>query len=210
MKLTVNVFLTLDGVMQGPGGAHEDPTGGFTRGGWLVPHIDEDFGEIVDRWFAAGDAILLGRTTYDLMSQYWPLVTDPGDTTATALNERPKFVVSSTLADPKWANTTVVCGDAVEAVRTLKEQLGAGELQVHGSAQLAAALHNAGLVDQYRLLIFPVCVGAGKRLFGDQGPGIGFEVTESDTTQAGVTYVSLRPTTFQSGLVEVIDGRDSM
>ncbi len=210
MKLTVNTFMTLDGVMQGPGGAGEDPTGGFTRGGWLVPYVDEGFGEVVDRWFAAGDAVLLGRTTYDLMSAFWPLVTDPEDTTAAALNGRAKYVVSNTMAEPAWANTTVVSGDAVERVRALKEELGEGELQVHGSAQLAAALHEAGLVDEYRLLVFPVCVGAGKRLFQGDGPGVGFEVAETRTTAAGVTYLNLRPTEFQSGVVRIVDGKDTV
>ena len=209
MKLTANVFLTLDGVMQGPGGAQEDPTGGFTRGGWLVPHLDEGFGEVVDQWFDAGDAVLLGRTTYDLMSAYWPGVTDPQDSTASALNNRPKYVVSNTLTAPSWNNTSIISGDAVAGVRALKEELGEGELQVHGSAQLAASLHEAGLIDEYRLLIFPVCVGAGKRLFQEQGPEVGFEVTESRTTPAGVTYLCFRPTSFQSGLIQIIDGKDT-
>ena len=209
MKLTVNTFITLDGVMQGPGSADEDPTGGFTRGGWLVPYVDEGFGEVVDQWFAAGDAVLLGRTTYDLMSGFWPEVTDPEDTTAAALNGRSKYVVSNTLTEPGWGNTIVVSGDAVEQVRALKEELGEGELQVHGSAQLAAALHEAGLVDEYRLLVFPVCVGEGKRLFQGHGPGMGFEVAESRTTPAGVTYLNLRPTAFRSGVVELVDGKDT-
>lgn len=106
MILTVNAFLTLDGVMQGPGGSQEDPSGGFTRGGWLVPHIDQGFGEVVDQWFASGDAVLLGRTTYELMSGYWPQVTDPEDTTAAALNSRPKYVVSNTLTGPAWNRDT--------------------------------------------------------------------------------------------------------
>lgn len=210
MKLTVNTFVTLDGVMQGPGGAEEDPTGGFTRGGWLVPHVDEGFGEIVDRWFQAGDAVLLGRTTYDLMSAFWPHVTDPDDATAAALNGRPKYVVSNTLTDPAWENTTVISGDVVQGVQALKKNLGEGELQVHGSAQLAATLHEAGLVDEYRLLVFPVCVGAGKRLFQENGPAVGFDVAESRTTAAGVTHLRLLPTAFQAGLVQVIDGKDTV
>lgn len=210
MKLTVNTFLTLDGVMQGPGGADEDTAGGFTRGGWLVPHVDEGFGEVVDGWFKAGDAVLLGRTTYDLMSAFWPQVTDPDNATAVALNERPKYVASHTLKDPTWKHTTVLSGDTVEAVRALKAELGEGELQVHGSAQLAATLHEAALVDEYRLLIFPVCVGAGKRLFSETAPATGFEVVESRTTGAGVTSLVLRPRLFQAGLVEVEDGKETV
>lgn len=100
-------------------------------------------------------------------------------------------------------------GYVVERVLALKEELGDGELQVHGSAQLAATLHEAGLIDEYRLLVFPVCVGEGKRLFQGQGPGMGFEVAESRTTPAGVTYLNLRPTPFRSGLVELVDGKDT-
>ncbi|RMB61916.1 dihydrofolate reductase family protein [Tessaracoccus antarcticus] len=210
MKLTVNTFVTLDGVMQGPGGAEEDPTGGFTQGGWLVPYVDEGFGQVVDQWFAAGDAVLLGRTTYDLMSAFWPLVTDPENATATALNDRQKYVVSHSLTDPGWQNTTVLTGDVVESVRALKEELGEGELQVHGSAQLAATLHEAGLVDEYRLLVFPVCVGPGKRLFREQAPPVGFEVVDSRSTEAGVTHLVLRPTAFRSGVVGIEDGRETV
>ena len=210
MKLTVNAFTTLDGVMQGPGGAEEDRTGGFDRGGWVVPYIDEGFGQVVDQWFAAGDAVLLGRRTYELMSQYWPHVSDPADTTAAALNGRPKYVFSSTLSEPSWANTKVVTGVAIDAVRALKNELGEGELQIHGSAQLATALHEAGLVDEYRLLVFPVCVGVGKRLFNERGPGLSFEVAESRVTGAGVTYLRLLPAPFQSGVVELVDGKDTV
>lgn len=210
MQLTVNTFITLDGVIQGPGGADEDRTGGFNRGGWLIPYVDDGFGEIVDQWFAAGDAVLLGRTTYELMSAFWPQVTDPGNATAVALNGREKYVVSSTLTDPTWEHTTVVSGDVLDGVRALKDQLGEGELQVHGSAQLAATLHEAGLVDHYRLLVFPVCVGAGKRLFHEQAPAAGFEVAESRSTAAGVTYLALRPTSFQTGVAGVADGKETV
>ena len=210
MKLTVNIFTTLDGVIQGPGGAGEDTSGGFIRGGWLVPHVDDGFGEIVDQWFAAGDAVLLGRTTYELMSAFWPQVADPGNATATALNQRPKYVVSNKLTNPSWQNTTVLAGDPVERVKALKEGQAEGELQVHGSAQLAATLHEAGLVDEYRLLVFPVCVGPGKRLFRDGAPAEGFEVIDSRVTSAGVTYLALRPTGFRSGAVGVADGKETV
>ena len=210
MKLTVNTFITLDGVMQGPGGAEEDRTGGFSRGGWLVPYIDEGFGEVVDQWFAAGDAVLLGRTTYDLMSAFWPRVTDPNDATAVALNGRPKYVVSATMTDPTWEHTTVISGDVVTKVKALKNGLGEGELQVHGSAQLAATLHEAGLVDEYRLLVFPVCVGPGKRLFSEQATAIGFEVVDTRTTPAGVTHLVLRPSSFQTGAIGIADGKETM
>src|SRR5579872_6443147 len=131
MKLTVHEFLTLDGVMQGPGGAAEDTTGGFSRGGWLIPYADEDFGVIVSSWFSQAEAILLGRTTYTLMHGYWSQVTDQDNVVAAALNGRPKYVASATLRDPEWQHTTVLSGDITDQVRRLKERPG-GELQVHG------------------------------------------------------------------------------
>ena len=208
MKLTVHTFLTQDGVMQGPGGAEEDPSSGFTRGGWLIPYADEDMGSIVDSWFARAEAILFGRTTFEMMRAFWPEVTDPDDAAATALNSLPKYVVSSTLRDPGWAGTTVIAGDdGLAAVRELKARPG-GELQVHGSAQLAASLHAAGLVDEYRLLVFPVAVGAGKRLFTEDAPPSGFTLVESRVTSTGAVYTAFAPAPFSSGEVTVEDGRE--
>jgi dihydrofolate reductase len=207
MKLTVHEFVTLDGVVQGPGGAEEDTTGGFRHGGWLVPHLDDDFGRIVEGWFREADEILLGRTTYDLMSGFWPEVTDPDDTVAAALNGLPKHVVSATLTDPTWSGTKVVTGDLVEAVRALKERPGR-ELQVHGSWQLVRALHDAGLVDEYRLLVFPVVLGEGKRLFGDGAVASGFTLVDSRVTSTGVTHQMLRPKPFAAGSIGLEDGRE--
>jgi dihydrofolate reductase len=207
MELTVHTFVTLDGVMQGPGGAEEDPSGGFTRGGWLVPHVDQDFGEIVSSWFTRADAILLGRTTFMAMRGYWTQVTDPGNPVGVALNGLPKYLVSSSVTDPEWGDTTVLSGDPIEQVRRLKEQPGR-ELQVHGSWQLVRALHSAGLVDEYRVLTFPVTVGAGKRLFEGDAPAMGFRVLESRATGAGVTYATLAPAEFITGVVAVEEGRE--
>ena len=198
---------TLDGVMQGPGGAEEDRSGGFARGGWLVPHVDQDFGEIVSSWFARAEAILLGRNTFMAMRGYWTQVTDPDNPAAVALNGLPKYLVSSTVTEPDWGDTTVLSGDPIEQVRRLKDQPG-GEFQVHGSWQLASALHAAGLVDEYRLLTFPVTVGAGKRLFADDAPASGFRLIESRTTSAGVTYASLAPSEFITGVVSVEEGKE--
>ncbi len=196
MRITVHTFLTLDGVMQGPGGRDEDPRDGFANGGWMVPFADPDFGEIVESWFARIDAVLLGRTTYGLMQPYWSTVTDPDNVVARVLNHGRKYVVSTTMQQADWGNTTIL--RSLDAVRELKAQDG-GELQVHGSAALATALHAAGLVDEYRLVTFPVTVGAGKRLFTGEAPASGYEVLASRTTSAGATYVELRPTSFQGG-----------
>jgi len=207
MRLTVHTFLTLDGVMQGPGGPEEDTSGGFTAGGWVVPYGDEAFGEIVTGWFARTDALLFGRTTFDLMKAFWPQVTDPDDAVAAKLNAAPKYVVSSTLTEPGWEPTTILTGDPVDAVARLKEQPG-GELQVHGCAQLAATLHAAGLVDEYRLIVFPVTVGAGKRLFTPEAPPSGFRLLETRVTPSGAVYSALEPAPFVRGDVTVEEGAE--
>jgi len=209
MRLTVHTFLTVDGVMQGPGGPDEDTTGGFTRGGWLVPFVDEDFGAIVDAWFARAEAILLGRTTYTMMYDYWSQITDPDNLVAAKLNGQPKYVASATLRDPGWQHTTVLSGDVIERVRELKQQPG-DELQVHGSCGLAQALHQAGLVDEYRLLVAPVTIGAGKRLFTEDAPVSGYTLVESSTTGRGAVYSALRPTSFEVGRFGVEGGREAV
>ena len=207
MRLTVNTFLTIDGVMQGPGGASEDPSGGFTRGGWIVPYADQDMGEIVESWFARAEAILLGRNTFTMMREYWTQVTDPDNAVAAGLNGLPKYVVSSTLSEPDWGDTTVLSGDVIREVTKLKDQPGE-ELQVHGSAALAGTLHAAGLVDEYRLLTFPVAVGAGKRLFTEDAPPLGFRLLDSRTTSSGAVYAALAPTSFEVGTAEVVEGKE--
>lgn len=208
MRLTVNTFVTLDGVMQGPGAPDEDRSGGFGQGGWVMPSIDEDFGRIVDGWFAQADALLLGRTTYEIFSAYWPRVTDPDNRVATALNTLPKHVVASRLEDPSWEHTSVVSGDVAAGVRAIKDQPGR-ELQVHGSCGLIHTLHDAGLVDEYRLVIAPVVLGAGKKLFPEGGAPQGFELVASDRTSTGCLYAVLRPTgAVQVATATVEDGRD--
>ena len=209
MKLTLHTFLTVDGVMQGPGGADEDASGGFTHGGWLVPFADQDMGTIVNRWFEKADGILLGRNTYDAMFPYWSQVTDPDNTAGVKLNAQPKYVASSTLRDPKWHNTTVLSGDVIEQVAELKNQPG-DELQVHGSWALARSLHRAGLIDEYRLLVFPVAVGRGKRLFTGDAPATGFRLTDSATTSTGAVYSALTPAPLEVGTAEVVAGKEAV
>lgn len=197
MLLSVNAFVSLDGVMQGPGNPDEDRSGGFDRGGWLVPHASTHTNQVVESWFRTADAFLFGRTSYRLLGGYWPHVTEPDDLIATALNTLPKYVVSATLTDDEadWSPTTVLRGDPLDDIRRLKERPG-GELQVHGSWQLVRALHRAGLVDVYRLLQFPVVVGTGKRLFPDGSTPATFATDEesSRVLPGGVVSLTLRPT----------------
>lgn len=209
MLLTVNAFLSLDGVMQGPGGAEEDTTGNFARGGWLMPHFDADTGAVVDGWFARTEALLLGRTTYELMQPHWSQVTDPDDHVAATLNNGPKYLVSTTMQESAapWKNTTIL--RSTEDVRGVKDQPG-GELQVHGSLALARSLHDAGLVDEYRLIVFPVVVGQGRRLFGDGCVPSGFSVVSHSITSTGAVALTLRPVPFTTGMVTVEDGRDTI
>lgn len=209
MRLVVHEFLTLDGVMQSPGGADEDPSGAFKRGGWIVPLADEGMGEIVSKWFKRADAILLGRTTYTAMEGYWSQVDDPDNAVGLALNNLPKYLVSSTIDRPAWHNTTVLKDNPLKSIAELKAKPG-GELQVHGSWQLARALQSAGLVDEYRLLIFPVTVGAGKRLFDDASPANGFRVLTAGTTPGGAAHLVVEPQPFATGELEVVDGRESV
>lgn len=208
MRLTVHAFVTLDGVMQGPGSPGEDTSGGFTRGGWTVPFSDADFGRIVDDWFTRTTELLYGRNTYDLMYGYWPQVTDPEVAVATVLNTSPKHVVSTTLTKPPWHNTvSVIADDVVASVRALKERPGE-ELQVHGSWQLVQTLQRVGLVDEYRVIEFPVVVGGGKRLFDDGAAASGFEVTATEVLGSGAVYRALRPVPFSAGAYAVEDGKE--
>jgi dihydrofolate reductase len=186
MQLVSTMFLSVDGVYQGPGGPTEDTSGGFDRGGWLVPHFDEATGEFMTAVFENVDAFLLGRRTYDIFAASWPKATDPNDPVASKLNTLPKYVASSSLKDPEWADTTVLEGDVAAAVRELKGRDGR-ELQVHGSGELVRFLLENDLVDRLNLLVFPVIVGAGRRLFPDSGIATGLALDESRTTPSGVT-----------------------
>ena len=193
MQLTVTTFLSVDGVYQGPGGPDEDRSGGFDRGGWLVPHFDDSTGEFMTSIFQKVDAFLLGRRTYEIFAASWPKATDPNDLVATKLNTLPKHVASTALTESEWANSRVIEGDVADAVRDLKERKG-GELQVHGSGQLVRFLLEHDLVDRLNLLVFPVIVGAGRRLFPASGMATGLALDESRTTPSGVTVSVYRPT----------------
>ena len=207
MKLTVHEFMTIDGVVQGPGGADEDTSGGFDKGGWVVPFVDEDFGRIVGGWFEEVDEFLMGRTTYEMMHGFWPQVTDADDPVAGRLNNLPKHVASTTLTEVTWDNARLIEGDVVDAVRRLKERPGR-ELQVHGSRGLVRTLHDAGLVDEYRLLVFPVVLGQGKQLFPAGAATSGFTPVRTETTGKGAVHHVLRPSPVTVGGIEVEDGRE--
>jgi dihydrofolate reductase len=212
MRLCVHEFVTLDGVMQGPGGPDEDRSNGFAYGGWLVPYADEDFGRIVDGWFADAEAILLGRTTYQMMQPYWSSVTDPGNHVATVLNTFPKYVASTTLTEQtaSWDNSTVLDVSVSDRVLELKDRPG-GELQVHGSWQLVRTLHDAGLIDVYRLMVFPVVVGEGKRLFEPGSVPSGFRTLSSELTATGVVSLVLEPAPLAEARTFVVeDGRETV
>ncbi|MEU2296181.1 dihydrofolate reductase family protein [Streptomyces antibioticus] len=185
-KLVSQIFVTLDGVYQAPGGPGEDTRGGFEHGGWSFPYGDEDFGRFVDEVFGRVGAFLLGRRTYDIFASYWPKVTDPDNPVATKLNALPKYVVSTTLTDPEWNATTVVDGDLVKEITALKERTD-GELQVHGSGALVRSLLDLGLLDTIHVLTFPVVLGSGLRLFPEGTVPTAFTRTAGRVTPAGVS-----------------------
>ena len=186
-KIIVNAFLTLDGVMQAPGGPDEDPEGGFVHGGWQGPFSDDVMGRLITEGFADADGFLLGRKTYDIFSNYWPKVTDPANPIATALNARPKHVVSRGLERVDWNNSSLVQGDVVAKLRKLREQPGQS-VQTWGSTDLMQTLLKNDLIDEYRLFIFPVVLGSGKRLFGSGTMPAAYKQVASATSSKGATY----------------------
>ncbi|MFF8267818.1 dihydrofolate reductase family protein [Streptomyces sp. NPDC016562] len=192
-KLTLTTFLTLDGVMQAPGGPDEDRSGGFDYGGWLVPFADEGMGEFVTEVFGRTEAFLLGRRTYEIFASYWPEHDDPADPVAGGLNRLPKYVASTTLKEPAWGPVTVLDGEHLQSEIVRVKDAMEGELQVHGSGQLAQWLLARDLVDELNLLVFPVFLGAGRRLFPTGGLPTTFELTGSRTTSAGAAIHTYRP-----------------
>lgn len=183
-KLVVGTFLTLDGVMQGPGGPQEDRSGGFDNGGWLVPFFDDVMGQVMTDWIRQADGLVLGRKTYEIFAAHWPYVTGD-DPIAAKFNSVRKYVASRTLDRVEWNNSTLIKGDAAEAIRTLKSEPG-GELQVHGSGDLIRTLLRHGLIDEFRLWIFPVLLGSGKRLFANGTVPARLRLLETQTSTKGV------------------------
>jgi dihydrofolate reductase len=190
MKLTINTNVSVDGVMQGLGGSEEDRRGGFERGGWAMPHFDSETAALVGQVYGRADAFLFGRRTYEIFAGSWGTGSwgaNQGDNPiSVALNTKPKYVASTTLTDPGWADTTVLSGDVAAAVGELKAEPG-GELQVVGSLSVVRLLLDNGLVDEITLFTYPVVVGQGTRLFPDSGRDTALELVESRATASGVT-----------------------
>jgi len=164
-KIIVSTFLTLDGVMQAPGGPDEDPESGFPHGGWQKPTSDDEVGEAIGGWYEDTDAMLLGRKTYDIFASYWPTA-GPDNPFTERMNSMRKYVASRTLTSLDWQNSELLTGDTAEAVRRLKATEGRN-INVVGSGDLAQTLMREDLVDEYRLTVHPVILGSGKRLFAD-------------------------------------------
>jgi dihydrofolate reductase len=187
-KLVVTTFVTMDGVMQAPGGAGEDPSGGFAYEGWLVPYFDDAIGAQIDEWFTGAQDFVLGRTTYEIFYGSWPkMISD--DQVSQKINFNKKYVASRTLSDVEWETAELLQGDVGDAVRKLTTEDG-GELQVHGSAGLIQTLLKEDLVDELRLVVFPVVLGEGKRLFGDGAIPRTWRLTAQATSSTGALMLS--------------------
>jgi dihydrofolate reductase len=187
-RLIVNTFLTLDGVMQAPGGPEEDPAGGFEHGGWSVPYWDDRMGEIMGAWMTPPFEIVLGRKTYEIFAAHWPHTDEPG---AKELNEARKYVASRTLESVDWQSSELLGPDVPAAIAALKEGDGP-VLQVHGSADLLQTLIGHDLIDEFQIFTFPVVLGTGKRLFGEGTTPAGLELVESETSTTGVVVSKYR------------------
>ena len=189
-KLIVSTFLTLDGVMQAPGGPGEDDSGGFAHGGWSVKYWDEQMGQVMGEAMSTPFDLVLGRKTYDIFAAYWPHATD--DPGAKPLNDATKYVASRNHPTLEWRNSVLIEGDAADGIAALKKQDGP-ELQVHGSGHLIQTLLRHNLVDQYRLWTFPLFIGTGKRLFAEGTIPSGLRLVDSKVSTTGVVIVTYEP-----------------
>jgi dihydrofolate reductase len=189
-QLIVQTFLTLDGVMQAPGGPEEDDSGGFSHGGWSVNYWDEQMGEIMDEATSKPFSMVLGRKTYDIMAAHWPHA--PEETGAKVFNDATKYVASRSRPNLEWSNSVMIEGDAAEGIAALKQEDGP-ELQVHGSGNLSQTLLRHNLVDQFRLWVFPLVVGPGKRLFAEGTIPSGLRLLDSNVSTTGVVMGTYEP-----------------
>jgi dihydrofolate reductase len=189
-KLIVSTFLTLDGVMQAPGGPGEDDSGGFAQGGWSVNYWNEQVGRFMEETMSAPFDLVLGRKTYDIMAAYWPDASEEAG--ARPLNDATKYVASRGRPELGWSNSVLIDGDAAEGIAALKREDGP-ELQVHGSGDLIQTLLRHDLVDRYRLLIFPVVVGSGKRLFSEGTVPSGLKLVDGEISTSGVVMGTYEP-----------------
>jgi dihydrofolate reductase len=188
-KLIVLSFLSLDGVMQAPGGPEEDPTGGFKHGGWLVGYLDDFLLKVMVKQMSKPFDLLLGRKTYEIFAAYWPHANTSEDPFAAKLNNAKKYVASKTLTKLDWNNSELINGDLPEGIKRMKKQNGP-EIQIHGSGNLIQTLLKHGLVDELWLKIFPFTLGAGKRLFAEGTIPAGFKLLESEISPSGVIIAS--------------------
>jgi dihydrofolate reductase len=196
-RVVVTEHLTLDGVMQAPGRADEDDRGGFEHGGWGLPYGDQVMGEVLGAGMARDGAILLGRRTYEDFAGFWPRQKDNPFTPL--LNRRRKYVASTTLTEPlPWSNSTLLDGDAADAVAELKRRLD-GDLSVLGSGELVQSLMRRDLIDEYLLMIHPLVLGSGRRLFTDSGAFAALRLVDSRTTTTGVVIATYRPAQRSAG-----------
>jgi dihydrofolate reductase len=191
-KVIVDEFMSLDGVMQAPGGEEEDTSGGFQHGGWSMQYIDEPAQKRVLEGIVEAGGFLLGRRTYDIFAAYWPNAPEEEQVIAEPLNTKPKYVASRTQTELEWQNSTVLDGDLADAVTALKQEDG-GDLHVIGSTELVQSLLDLGLVDELRLMIDPVVVGGGKRIFRDDGQLRPLRLVESETTPSGAIFATYAP-----------------
>jgi dihydrofolate reductase len=189
-KLIVSTFLTLDGVMQAPGGPGEDDSGGFEHGGWSVNYWDDLMGQVMDEAFSVPFDLMLGRRTYEIFATYWPNASEEAG--SKPLNDATKYVCSRSRPSLDWGPAVLIEGDAAEGVSALKEEDGP-ELQVHGSGNLAQTLLRHGLIDEYRLWVFPLVIGQGKRLFSDGTIPSGLKLVDSKVATTGVVIGTYEP-----------------